>query len=141
VSSYQYSNILVYPTRCNVTQFIYIWKLLYMFRVVLPLIIRSAYNCIYSIWYLLHHYCYLPLSWKCWHRFGCAVGGVRRPQHTQTCFITLFFFWGGDIGEEMYENPFEYSEYKNFPSIVRYVSYFQRSILHFLTFKNRASYI
>ena len=27
-----YSNI--YPTRCNVTQFIYIWKLLYVFRVV-----------------------------------------------------------------------------------------------------------
>jgi len=23
----------MYPTRCNVTQFIYIWKLLYMFRV------------------------------------------------------------------------------------------------------------
>jgi hypothetical protein len=38
-------------------------------------------NCIYSIWYLSHHYCYLPLSW-----FECAVGGVRRPQHTQTGF-------------------------------------------------------
>ena len=42
----------VYPTRCNVTQFIYIWKLLYMFRVVSPSIIRSTHNCIYSIWYL-----------------------------------------------------------------------------------------
>jgi len=42
----------VYPTRCNFTQFIYIWKLLYMFRVVSPPIIKSAYNCIYSIWYL-----------------------------------------------------------------------------------------
>jgi hypothetical protein len=40
VSIFQY----IYPTRCNVTQFIYIWKLLYMFRVALPLIIRSAYN-------------------------------------------------------------------------------------------------
>jgi hypothetical protein len=29
----------------------YIWKLHYMFRVVPPPIIRSAYNCIYSIWY------------------------------------------------------------------------------------------
>jgi len=57
-----YSNI--YPTRCNFTQFIYIWKLLYMFRVLLPPIIRSAYNCIYSIWYLSHRYCYLPLSWR-----------------------------------------------------------------------------
>ena len=28
-------------------------KLLYMFRVVFSPIIRSTYNCIYSIWYLL----------------------------------------------------------------------------------------
>ena len=52
-----YSNI--YPTRCNFTQFIYIWKLLYMFRVV-P-IMRRAYNWIYSIWYLSQRYCYVPL--------------------------------------------------------------------------------
>jgi len=55
-----YSNI--YPTRCNVTQFIYIWKLLYMFRVVTQPIIRSTHNCIYSIWYLSNRYCYLPLA-------------------------------------------------------------------------------
>jgi hypothetical protein len=30
-----------------------------MFRVVLPPIISSAYNCIYSVWYLSHRYCYL----------------------------------------------------------------------------------
>jgi len=53
-----YSNI--YPTRCSFTQFIYIWKLLYTFRVLLPPTIRSAYNCIYSFWYLSHRYCYLP---------------------------------------------------------------------------------
>ena len=47
-----YSNI--YPTRLYFTQFIYICKLLYMFRVLLPPIIRSAYNCIYRIWYLSH---------------------------------------------------------------------------------------
>ena len=39
----------------------FIWKLLYMFRVVPPLIIRSANNCIYSVWYLSHRYCYLLL--------------------------------------------------------------------------------
>jgi hypothetical protein len=38
VSIFQY----IYPTTCNVTQFIYIWKLLYVFRVVLPTIIRSV---------------------------------------------------------------------------------------------------
>jgi len=45
----------------------FIWKLLYVFRAVPPPIIRSAYNCIYSIWYLSHRYCYLPLSWKRWN--------------------------------------------------------------------------
>jgi len=62
----------------------FIWKLLYMFRVVTPAIIRSANNCIYSIWYLSHRYCYLPISWKSWNWFECAVGGIRHPQHTQT---------------------------------------------------------
>ena len=42
----------------------FIWKLLFMFRVVPPPIIRSANNCIYSIWYLSDRYCYLPLSWQ-----------------------------------------------------------------------------
>jgi len=39
----------------------FICKLLYMFRVVPSPIIRNAYNCIYSICYLSHRYCYLPL--------------------------------------------------------------------------------
>ena len=62
----------------------FIWKLLYMFRVVPPPIIRSANNCIYSIWYLSHCYCYLSLLWKSQNRFECAVGGICHPQHTQT---------------------------------------------------------
>ena len=53
----------------------FIWKLLYVFRVIASPIIRSAINCIYSIWYLSHRYCYLPLLWKSWNWFECAVGG------------------------------------------------------------------
>ena len=34
----------------------FVWKLLYMFRVVPPPTIRSANNCSYSIWYLSHRY-------------------------------------------------------------------------------------
>jgi hypothetical protein len=74
--SRSYLNHLVYLTRCNVTQFIHMWKLLNTFRVVLPPIIWNVYNCIYSIWYLSHRYCYLALSWKSWNWFECAVGGV-----------------------------------------------------------------
>ena len=48
-----------------------------MFRVVPPPMIRSANNSIYSIWYLSRCSCYLPLSWKSWNWFECAVGGVR----------------------------------------------------------------
>ena len=62
----------------------FIWKLLYMFLVVPPPIIRSANNCIYSIWYLSHRYCYLPLSWKSWNWFECAVGGVQIPDAVDT---------------------------------------------------------
>ena len=58
-------------------------------RVLLPPIIRSAYNCIYSIWYLSHRYCYLPLSWKSWNWFECAAGGVR---HTRTGTPSLLHF-------------------------------------------------
>jgi hypothetical protein len=39
------------PTTCNYIQFIYICKLLYMFRVVSPHNIRSSYCCIHSIWH------------------------------------------------------------------------------------------
>jgi hypothetical protein len=39
------------PTRCNNIQCIYICKLLYMFRVVTLLIIRSLYHCICSMWH------------------------------------------------------------------------------------------
>ena len=39
----------------------FIWKLLNMFRVVPPPIVRSANNCIYSIWYFSDRYCYLLL--------------------------------------------------------------------------------
>ena len=63
-------------------------KLLYMFQVVSPPIIRSTHNCIYSIWYLSNRYCYLLLLWKSWSWFECSVGNVlicfgQFPHHTQ----------------------------------------------------------
>jgi hypothetical protein len=78
-------NILIYISNKMQCYTVYcIWKLLYIFLVVPPPIIRNANNCVYSIWYLSHCYCYLPLSWKSWNRFECAVGGVRHPHHTHT---------------------------------------------------------
>ena len=62
----------------------FIWKPLYMFQVVSSPIIRSASNCICSIWYMSQRYCYLPRSWKSWNWFECPVGDLGNPQHTQT---------------------------------------------------------
>jgi hypothetical protein len=56
-------------------------------------IIRSAYKCIYSIWYLTHRYCYLPLSWKSWNWFECAVGGVL--YNVASCWIYIGILLGG----------------------------------------------
>ena len=75
--SRSYLNHLVY-TRRNVTEFIFLWKLLYMFRVVSPPIIRSIHNCIYSIWHLSNRYCYLLLLWMSWNWFECDVGIVLK---------------------------------------------------------------
>jgi len=42
---------------------VYLCKLLYMFRMVSPPIIRSSYHCIYSTWHYWDRYCYLSWSW------------------------------------------------------------------------------
>ena len=63
----------------------FIWKLLYMFRVVPPPIIRSVNNCIYSILYLSDRYCYPPLQgvnktvnyiFTCFVHFFCAICAI-----------------------------------------------------------------
>jgi len=53
---------------------LYFCKLLYMFRVVTPPIIRSTYNCNYSIWHWSNRLCFLPLwcrNWNCRSSFNC----------------------------------------------------------------------
>ena len=48
--SAHHKNILIYVQQDATLHSLFIWKLLYMFRVVAPPITGSAYNCIYSIW-------------------------------------------------------------------------------------------
>jgi len=57
---YLYSNM--YIQQDATLHSLFIWKLLFMFRVVPSPIIRSASNCIYRILYLSHRYCHLPLA-------------------------------------------------------------------------------
>jgi len=50
-------NILIYFQQdATLKSLFYLVTAVYMFRVVPPPIIRKACNCIYSIWYLSHHY-------------------------------------------------------------------------------------
>ena len=58
------------------SSFFFSGKLPYMYRMASAPIIRSTYNCIYSIWYLLNRYCYLLLLWIIWSWFDCDVGIV-----------------------------------------------------------------
>ena len=71
-------------TRCNYIQFVISCKLLYMFRVVPPAIIRSAYNCNYSIWYWLNCICYLPLT---------AEGSRYSLSSTRCCNYSYMCSW------------------------------------------------
>jgi len=77
----------------------YAWKMLYMFRVVPPPITRSAYNCIYSIWYLSHRYCHLSLSWKSWgdcsppNSSTIATGGSNCVTNTRCCRYSCMRSW------------------------------------------------
>jgi len=79
----------------------FIWKLLYMFRLVPPPVIRSANNCIYSISYLSHRYCYLPLWWKSWNWFECAVGGVTPTAHSNQIQLFALLIMGGGTTRNM----------------------------------------
>jgi hypothetical protein len=84
------NNILIYIQKYTTLHSFFIWKLLYMFRVVPSSNIRSANNWIYSIWYLSHRYYYLPLLWKSWNWFECAVDGVT---NTRCCRYSCLRSW------------------------------------------------
>jgi hypothetical protein len=88
INIFQYIYIYIYThthtTRCNFTQFIYIWKLLYMFRVVLPPIIRSTYNCIYI---------YLPLSCRSWNSSTIAADSSNSVTNTRCCRYSCMCSW------------------------------------------------
>ena len=75
----------------------YIWRLLYMFRVVPPPIIRISYNCIYSIWYLSQRYCSLPLSWRSWNWSSnsstIAAGSSKGVTNIRCCRYSCMSSW------------------------------------------------
>jgi len=63
--SYSVSNLtttsIIVQQDATINSSLYFCKLLYyMFRVVTPPIIRSTYNCNYSIWHWSNRLCYLP---------------------------------------------------------------------------------
>ena len=116
-SIYQY----IYPTRCNFTQLIYtyIWKLLYMFRALFPPIIRSAYKCIYSIWYLSDRYCYLPL----------AAGRINGLTNTRCCrYSCMRSWWWLEVRPETCRTVSRYNKRCNVASCWTYIGISRREL-------------
>jgi hypothetical protein len=64
---------------------LYFCKLLYMFRVVIPPIIRSTYNCNYSIWHWSNRLCYIPLLWGIWNWWVELPSETCRAVYRNTC--------------------------------------------------------
>jgi len=98
----------------------FIWKLLYMFRVVPPPIIRSANNCIYSICYLSHRYCYLPL----WRQVALTMWQIPDAVDTVIC--------APDVGWWYYPKHVEQFPYKINCVTLQLVGYAGWSQKHFL---------
>jgi len=61
---------------------LYFCKMLYMFRAVPPPIIRSKYNCNYSIWHGSNRFCNLLLSRRSWNSKECSRWWVKVPPET-----------------------------------------------------------
>ena len=92
-----------------------IWKLLYMFRVVPPPIIRSAYNCIYSVWYLSHRYCYLPLA-------AGSSNGVTNTRHCR--YSCMRSWWWVGVPPETCRAVSSYNKMCNVASCWIYIGIF-----------------
>jgi hypothetical protein len=69
----------------TVYSLLYFCKLPYMFRVVIPHIIRGTYNCNYSIWHESNRLCYLPLWWRSWNCVAETVWPVPDAVITVIC--------------------------------------------------------
>ena len=72
-------------------------------------------NCIYTIWYLSHHYCYLPLSWKSWNCSSnsskLAAGSSNGVTNTRWC-IQLYDYSMCDYGWRYHLKHVEQFPYK-----------------------------
>ena len=79
-----------FPTRCNITRFIYSWKTALHVSGVISTHHQEHTQLYLQYMVLVKHYCYLQLFWKCGNWFECGVGivliyrSIQFPHHTQT---------------------------------------------------------
>jgi hypothetical protein len=84
----------------------------HMFRVLTPPIIRSANNCIGSIWYLSHRYCYLPL----------AEGSSNGVTNTSRCrYSCMRSWWWEEVPPETCRAVSRYNKLCNVASCWIYI--------------------
>jgi hypothetical protein len=99
--SVHHFNILLHiiATRYTIHRIYFYLTLFYMFRVLSPPILRSTKQLhLQHLVNITPYYCLL-LSWKSWNWFGCVVGGVRHPQHTQISLV------GGKVSSPKWTLP------------------------------------
>ena len=66
-SVHRESMSIIVQQDATIYSFSYFCILLYMFWVIIPPIIRSTYDCNYSMWHWSNRLCYLPLWWRSWN--------------------------------------------------------------------------
>jgi len=74
--SRSYLNHLVFPTRCNITQFIYFWKTALHVSGSISTHHQEHTQLYLQYLVLVNRYWYLPLLWESWSWSECGVGIV-----------------------------------------------------------------
>ena len=72
---------------------LYFRKLLHMFSVMPPPIIRSTCNCSYSIWHWSDGTCYLPLSWRSQIDSSTIAAGSSTSSSARCCNYSYMYSW------------------------------------------------
>ena len=87
----KYIPLVIFPTRCNITQFIYFWKTALHVSGGISAHHQEHIQLYLQYLALVNRYCYLPLLWESWSWSECGVGIVpicdvsHRSVHLYVC--------------------------------------------------------
>jgi len=104
-SVHRESMLIIVQQDATIYSLLYFYKLLHMFQVVTSPIIRSTYNCNYSIWHWSNRLCYLMLPWRSLKssNFSTIVEGSRDGLTSARCcnYSYVLLMMGGVTTQNM----------------------------------------